>query len=73
MKSQNDAVYRAVNNAVYWNVHGAVNRAVYWAVNEAGNRAVVRATNGDVSGAVWGDVGQDPDHPALQDFLGEAR
>ena len=47
------AVFEAVPEAVYRTVDGAVYNAVYWAVNWA------------VNTAVW----QEPEHPALQDYL----
>ena len=75
MKSQNNAVGDAVFWSAYWNVHVAVHGAVYWevwhvwqALREAGWR--------EVTGAVDGAVRQplsDSEHPALQDFLREAR
>jgi hypothetical protein len=42
--------------------------AVWRAVNEAVNRAVGRA----LDRAVFRTVRQEPEHPALWDFLGEA-
>lgn len=52
-----EAAYRAVDNAVHWNVRGAVLRPV--------NRAVRRTVSQAEGWAVW----DDPDHPALQDFM----
>jgi len=64
MKMSNWAVYRVVWRAVRDDVVGAVWRAV----NEAVNRAVGRA----LDRAVFRTVRQEPEHPALWDFLGEA-
>jgi hypothetical protein len=52
--------YWAVDGEAYW----AVSDAVYWAVNDVVYWAVDDAANWAVNWAV-----DDPDHPALQDFL----
>jgi hypothetical protein len=62
------AVFDAERNAVDWAVYRAVDRAVFWAVDDAVDRAVDRAMHRVVNEAVNQDV-DDPDHPALQDFL----
>ena len=68
----NTKAYYAMSEAVYWAmgraVDGAadvaVSDAVYWAVNEAVDLAMNRAV---------ADAGrEDPNHPALEDFLLEA-
>ena len=55
----------AVFDAVYWAVYRAVNGAVGGAVGRVVDQAGWRA----VSGAVLDARREDPDHPALQDFL----
>lgn len=70
----NDAAYRAVDSAVHWNVRGAVLRTVSRPVGEALDGAVwgvvFRAVARDECFAVRRAVGEDPDHPALKNFLG---
>jgi hypothetical protein len=67
----------AVNRDVFWAVSravydGAVYDAVSWDVDRAAWRALGGAMHRAVEGAVPGAVWNDPEPPALQDFLLEA-
>lgn len=67
-----EAVDRAANEDVYRATDWAVRRAVYGAVWGAVRRAVNGAGYWTVSRAVDRAVWNDPEHPALADFLREA-
>ncbi len=69
----NDAAFKVVEESVWGAMGGAVSGAVVWAVRRAVYGAVHWAVKGAVKGAVRVAVYGDPHHPALQDFLREAR
>lgn len=68
----NDAVYWAVYNAVHGAVSGSVDGAVDLAVGVAVDVAVYWAVDLAMYRVVADAGREDPDHPALEDFLLEA-
>jgi hypothetical protein len=68
MMQQDGTVGDAVGWAVYWAVDRAVGEAVYWAVCEVSG-AIRWTDDGTAESDVAGAGRNDPDHPALQDFL----
>ncbi len=72
MKRGNEAVWGIVDRATYWALRGAMWDAVDRAMADAASDAVYRAVPRAMGGAVYEAV-NDSSHPALQDFLREAR
>ena len=72
MKPKNMIAVQTVWGAVWGAVYGAVDRAVgeavYWAVCEVSG-AIRWTDDGTAESDVAGAGRNDPDHPALQDFL----
>jgi hypothetical protein len=68
----NRASYNAVSRALGWAVDRSVIGSAYWDVNRAVKGAMNEAVYGAVRGAVFQSL-NDQSHPALKDFLGEAR
>jgi hypothetical protein len=73
MKSQNDAVNSAVGRVVWTSVNGAVRDEVRMNVYWSAKWALRVSLYWPVRGAVGWAVDEDLPHPALQDFLEEAR
>jgi 3-polyprenyl-4-hydroxybenzoate decarboxylase len=76
-KLTNNAVYWVMLETMPWAVHWAVSRAVYGAaypvVRDAVDEAVRVAVIRTVGGAVEETGNADVNHPALSDFLLEAK
>lgn len=72
MKPKNMIAVQTVRWALWGAVYGAVDRAVgeavYWAVCEVSG-AIRWTDDGTAESDVAGAGRNDPDHPALQDFL----
>jgi hypothetical protein len=64
-------VYVVVWGSVFGTLAQAVNVALWRALEQAVDVAVFRAVNQTVFRVVRGAVREDPEHPALQDFLRE--